>query len=398
MNKYTNILSLGIIQGGNAVIPLLIFPYLYSKLEYENFSILMYVDSISLIVLSLCIYGCDVRGVIKLPSLNKANRAKYNFEIIIFRFLLWLSIYLMLILIAIIHAQHYLTTLIYWLLIPLSYCLQSNYIYIYLQKNYILAFLTILRTFTLLFYVFFTEYKYETVIFDISLIYTFFSFMSFLYLLKINEISLCKLKVAQIIFHAKDSYNIFIGNFSVSLFRGSNVIILGLIGQNEMVGYYGLAERFVKGLQSISKPFTDWYTSIITKNFSKNDNALKHKIKKIYIDILIIITIIFLLIVNFVWFFNLYTNIQKEVYFIGLILFLAIPFGIGNYLFGTLGFNLLSKSKLYSKYILLVGVVSLFLSFTLSYYFSGYGAAISFVFAELILFYMFFKKFNYEHR
>jgi PST family polysaccharide transporter len=397
MNKYINVLSLAIIQGGNALLPLIIFPYLFSNISSKDFSILMYVDAISLIILSICLYGFDIKGIINSEILNKENRAKYNFEVLWIRFILWLFLYVILIFFSYYVDKTYLYIFIIWLIIPLSYCLQCNYIYLYLQCNYILAMLIFARSIFILYFTLFVEFEFLQVMTLISSLYLVTSLLSVFYLVFIKELNFFKVSIRSLKNNMVDAFHLFLGNFSVSLFRGSNVIVLGILGQQDVIGIYGLAERFVKSLQAVSKPLTDFYTSVITKEIALEKENVGEITKKVFINInsimiLIILTIsLFLIIIDKV---NLY---DPDIIIIGVILLVAIPFGIGNYLYGTLGFNLLSKSKLYSKYILIVGIISLILSFILSFLFSGFGAAISFTLAEILLFTLFYKGVKNAH-
>lgn len=58
-----NALSLVAIQGANALLPLLAFPYLFGVLEQGAFARLVVAEALAFYVLTVCLYSFDISGV-----------------------------------------------------------------------------------------------------------------------------------------------------------------------------------------------------------------------------------------------------------------------------------------------------------------------------------------------
>ena len=73
---------------------------------------------------------------------------------------------------------------------------------------------------------------------------------------------------------------------------------------------------------------------------------------------------------------------------------LAVFFGISNFMFGSAGLNFLSERKYFFKSIFLVGMLSVIITLSLTFFIGVFGAAISFVLSEVMLLILIIKKYN----
>ncbi|HEP8304963.1 TPA: hypothetical protein VDT78_006462, partial [Pseudomonas aeruginosa] len=78
-----NALSLVAIQGANALLPLLAFPYLFGVLEQGAFARLVVAEALAFYVLTVCLYSFDISGVQVIVDAKEEREveAKFFFNI-----------------------------------------------------------------------------------------------------------------------------------------------------------------------------------------------------------------------------------------------------------------------------------------------------------------------------
>jgi len=71
--KLINIISLSVISGGNAVFPVVIFPYYLTVLGVELFSKVVTIESIILVLVIFSLYSFDISGLKKISGVKVFN-------------------------------------------------------------------------------------------------------------------------------------------------------------------------------------------------------------------------------------------------------------------------------------------------------------------------------------
>lgn len=405
---FLNITSLGLIQFSNAVFPILIFPYLYVTLDTETFSRIVVSEAVILYLLVFCIYSFDVSGVRDIARKDKItckiDIQNTYFLILYSRLAILFCSSLLILPVFYIFFNDFFLFVTIWLMWPLGMILQSNYFYIATEKNHILALIIILTriisgTGILLFA------GKDNPILAVVLVSSSFlisGLISFSYLftrLGFKFIS----NLSQIYSEVMNGWNIFLGNFSVSLFRGSNLIVLQLVSNEYSVATYAIAEKLIRSIQSISRPLSEFSFAKLSKIF-KTDISIgsfkTHIWKYTYPQMLIMFGLTCLILISSyaAITFQLIEGFSYYLFWLVALMSPAIIFGIGNYMFGLAGLNIMNSSKEYSRYILSTGLITLTLSFFLSYFYGSLGAGMSFVFGEILLFFYFYNFYLNKER
>lgn len=405
-HDFINIVSLSAIQGGNALFPLLLFPYLLSTVGSESFSKIVMVESIIFYVLTLTLYGFEITGVKQVSRHTYAkdmpSAYKYYSHILFTRLLIFTTIIVILLNICIFFFDQYTHAFLAWSLFPLGMILQSNYYFQGTENNLPLAIAVVLsRVSSIVVAFYFVRNTSDSIfaIYVISVSYLTSGIISSIYIFSRNNSKILLPNKSDIKLLLTDGWYIFYGNLSTVLYRGSNILILSWVTRNpDAVSIYSISEKYTKMFQALSRPLNQLY-------FSKTVNALTHakasqrliiiwKNTKLQIILLSIIVVLFLILV-FSDAFTLKLFFHKKMAYLLLIMMTSIFFGIANFMFGSVGLNTIGKDKYLSKSILTTGIISVMMCFFLSKYISLFGAGISFMFAELLL--LFFILSAYKH-
>lgn len=172
------------------------------------------------------------------------------------------------------------------------------------------------------------------------------------------------------------------------MYRNANILILGFITSSLYVGYYALAEKVIKALQSLMGPLSEaLYPYIANKSAKQSvEKSLKDlfKISKYYFFILVAIALLLILFAPFAVKI-LSGSYTKSIVLDMRILSAAIFFGGFNYLFGIIGLISLGYQKYFSNSVLIAGALNVVLCFVLSPIIKDTGAAISLSISEFVL-------------
>lgn len=186
----------------------------------------------------------------------------------------------------------------------------------------------------------------------------------------------------------KRSAALFMGMSFASLYRETIPVILGMTSSMENVGYYVLAEKIIKGLQSLQSPFGQALFPYLSKKQSPKAifGKLNDYAPKVFCVLLAISLMVFVFADEIIY---LAAGNELDVAKINLrILALVICFGGLNYYYGFLGFLPSGKERSFLRIVKVTGLVTVPISYILCVYLQGTGASIAMVTSELIMFFM----------
>ncbi len=401
----TNLFSLVGVQGANALFPLLIFPYLFLRLESDKFSVLVASEAVILFVLAVCLFSYDVSGVSRIVNArttsDRCEESIYYWSIMVTRLAL-LTVMLLLVMAAtVIFYSSYFLSILLWFMFPLGMILQSNYYFQACEENIsICVFVFCSRVLAcILIYVFIKEP--DDYLLSISVLagsYFFSGVLSVLYVLLQRRLKFTLLPVKSIWFSIKSEVSILIGNLSVALFRGSNILVLSLVSSPDAVAVYALAEKTVKSFQALARPLNQLAFPKLVRDlkgktaWSAIRTSIWHRtwaqLGALAAVIPVVIAVLYVLSSMELW-----RGYEGEALLLTALMSGAIFFGIPNYMFGTIGLNLLGFSDIYAASIAIAGVTTLAVSLLLCSAFGEYGGVGSFVFGECLLFAIIYVKY-----
>lgn len=407
LSLINNFFSLSILNVINYAFPLILIPYLTKVLGVENFG--KYVFSFAIIQYATLFvsYGFDYSAT-KYVSINRENKNKLSS---IFINVLTLRILISLICTIIIYVtceiifdnSHDKKLYLNGIGVFIGYALNPLWFFQGMEK---MKFVTIINFIsklvsTLLVFIYIKDKN------SLELVNLFFSVASlisgilsiflaaYIFNLKLITPQLIELKK-----HLFEGWSLFLSTIFMSMYRETNVLMLGTFTDYKIVGYYSAAEKIIKAIQSVISPFT----SILYPFFGRKLNNINEKDKiliiffkftKYYSLLIFILVILLYLFSNFIIFNVFGSNFTNSVLNFK-ILILVVFFGGLNYLLGIVGLINLGFEKEFTSSVFISSFVSILLSYFLIKNFKDIGASLTMVITETLLFslilYKYFKN------
>lgn len=398
----SNAFSLFLLQGTNYILPLILFPYLVRVLGIENFGLLAFATATVAFFRGVVAYGFDLSGTQQI-AVNRKSQEKINeifSSILVVKAILVVVSFIMLILLIMvvekIHLQR--EVFLYSFLIVIGDAIFPTWFFQGMEKMKLITYIRIAyKTSFVLIVVLFVKNSDDYILVPlIDGIGAIAAGILALILVKRDFNVSCKLpKFYEVIFQFKNSWYIFVSQMAVHFYTSINIFVLGLLVNNQAVGYYALAEKIYGAIRGILDPVNQALFPFLSKKFTQNKLIYYNIVKKITIGYFIIL--IGLSILTFVFSQNIVElisgkNINKSIDLVK-IFSITILFAIGGF------YSSLLIVKFRSKDLLTITVLTMLLNLTLLYpsiYWYGiYGLAYQFLIVQLFQAYLQIK-YNYE--
>jgi PST family polysaccharide transporter len=397
----SNFFSLSILQGANYILPLITLPYLIRVLGIEYFGLLSFATATIAYLNNIVSYGFGLTAT-RDVSIHRDDKEKI---IEIFSSVMSIKIILVFI------------SFVFLILLIFNFDMFFNerFLYIFtfgtiigqalfpvwffqgMEKMKYITYINILSKsiFTITIFIFIQEKNdYYMVPILTSIGYIVAGILSLILVKKEFEISFRFQNIKTLKYYFIDGWDIFIALFFGNFYRNFNTIVLGIISNNTLVGYYSIAEKVIKIIQTLQNIIGNVLFPFFTKKFDKNHGGffqLTYKYLKIIIGFYILLMILVYFFSSFITYvingsyvFNIIINMK--------IMSIVILIGGLNYYFGILGLVSLNYKKEFSKYIIITGLSNIAISFILINLFEDIGASLSLVISESILLFFILNK------
>jgi len=182
-----------------------------------------------------------------------------------------------------------------------------------------------------------------------------------------------------------DSTNLFVSNLSTSLYTYSNIIILGALTNNTLVGIYSSMEKLILAIKGLFTPlFQAIFPYLSGKNTTETVTFVKKLIRPLFLLGLLITSVILIFaenILNLIYNdpqINNYSDVFK-------ILGVIAVFTALNMLFNLLFLTSLKKYRERMKIMIIAGIFNVILGLVLVFKYGIYGMALTAALTELLL-------------
>lgn len=395
-----NLSALTCIQASNALVPLIMFPFLLVQLGSSVYAQLALAEALSLLVLAVVIFSFEIVGISELVKFReRSDRDAINelfSSVFYIRLALFIAAAPFAILFYVLILGNSAVIIALWLLVPLAYIFQSAWLYQGFEENLPLAAFTLLSRVGSLGLVFLMvgnsgdAYLVPTIV---GGAYLLGGLAAFGYAMKRHGLRLRRIAVARLMSVAVDGKEIFLTNVAVSVQRDLNVLILGVVGiPAQSIAAYSIAEKFTKSVQAIARPLNQLFfpkTIRAIRNETQPSTRVariiaRHTAPQIVLVVLALIGLAatYFALTNFTQIQIPFENVDEIIVYIS-IMAPTIVFGIASYMFGSVGLNYLGGRRHFLNIILITGVLSALSCFVLTYWIGAYAAAITYAAAEI---------------
>ena len=390
----SNFVSLSVLQGANYILPLITLPYLVRVLGVEYFGLLAFATATVMYFQILTDYGFNLTATREI-SIHRDNKEKvieiFSSVMTIKIILMFVSFFLLSILVFSFEKFSQ-DALVYFLTFGtvVGQVLFPVWFFQGMERMKYITYLNILSKviFTIAIFVFVKEQSDFYLVPLLTSIGFLVAGIWSLYLIKKEfGVGFEVQTIDTIKHHLVEGWDIFVSMVFISMYRSSNIIILGLLTNNTIVGYYSIAEKVVKTLQSLQDVVGNTLFPYLSKKFSITNKSF-FDLNKRFFKFIFLIYFSLSLITMFSSEYIIYILMGEfnEIAILNLqIMSFVILVGGFNYYYGILGLVSMNYKKDFSKYIIITGLFNLLFCIVSVYLYPNYGASISMIISESVL-------------
>ncbi|WP_245539710.1 oligosaccharide flippase family protein [Riemerella columbina] len=380
-----NILSLGVLQLVNLLMPLVVLPYLLKTIGFNHYGIIVVAASLVMYFQSLTDYSFAITGT-RDVAIFRESKKKLDliFSKIMTVKLLFLVISLLVIsgiVFLIPKFSDYKEIVFLSTGILIGNVLFPDWFFQGIEK---MKFITIINTsvkilFTILVFIF-IKGKNDFWIYPLlqSLGYVFSGLIALMVILFHYKVKFHFLKRKKIIQTIKDNFPIFINQFMPVLYNNTSSFLLGIMVSNSAAGIFDSLKKIID--------MAIMFIGVISRAFFPFMNRQKNffpKYKKMLLSIASLLAIIILLFSKYIFsYFSI--DYKNSIFILGILCVGILGIAIYN-IFGTNYLIVNRKDKLVMKNTFYASILGFAISFPLIYYLGIIGGAISLSFSRLFL-------------
>ena len=212
--------------------------------------------------------------------------------------------------------------------------------------------------------------------------------LSHFFAIKRFNIKLAKPNITKISSNLKSGWSLFLSTVGISLYREVNTVILGFVTNNFiLVGYYALADKFIRVVQLIVNSFSQaLFPYFGYKLIDERRETIKRftKVAGFYTAFLSLVSVVFYFVTPLLVRLYLGSDFPEIVRDIRIMSPIILIGGL-NYYFGVAGLVNLNHKNAFTAFVLIVGIVNVSLSLILTKTYLDAGAAVSITVAESLL-------------
>lgn len=394
------------VQGANALIPVVVFPYLIIQHGVVQFALYANAEVLSLIVLVVSVYSFDVdalRRVVgrSLPSDADIIGRAFS-EVLTARLILFSVSTVLLVAVVWLFAGGELAILIgLWALIPLGYCLQSLWLFQALEMTLALGCFAVLGRFGSVVATFLTVDPASNP-YMVPLILGLGSVVAgigpVVFLMARDGLRYRVPALGSIIRMMKEGRHVFYMNLSVMGYRDLNVLILSGIGVGAAgISAYALAEKYVKCLQAIVRPVNQVYFPQIIRLLKGTTSPGWGVVRRLgSVAVPQFAAAAFLMVMFWLAVTALLGAKDSAMQWgdvsslepamqLANVMILAVLFGVPNFVFGVAGLSQIGAERDLFQYTFITAIFSIIVCGVGAWAYEESGAVLAFVGAEVFL-------------
>jgi len=360
-----NFFSLSFLQIATYILPLITLPYLVRVLGPEKFGLIAFSQAFIQYFMLLTDFGFNLSATreISIHREDKKHISKIFVSVFIIKLLLLLIAAFIIIVIVNYFGKFntdksvfYLTSLsiIGWVMFPQWF----------FQGIENMKFVTLFNVSAKLFFTIciFTFVKSESdylivpLLNSIGLILS--GLISVFISLKYFNLTLQFPSFLEIKFQFLEGWHIFLSNISINLYTTSNNVILGLLTNNTIVGYYSAAEWIFKAFQQLGMPIYQSLFPYLSKLYiedSKKALLIFNKLFKITLVVTFFVSLFLTFLSPLIVKLLLGDKYQESIIILSLLSWVIFA-SWGNYTLGIQGLVNFGHKKKFTKYVLICGI------------------------------------------
>jgi len=399
IKSFFSLLSLNLISG---ILSLITLPYLVRVLGPEKFGLVIFAQVFIQYFITFIEYGFNLSAA-KEVSVYREKREKLSeilSSVVVIKFFLSLICFLILLLILIFFPKFKKDALLYFLSfgMVITNIILPFWFFVGIEKMKYLPFLNLIAKLIFIFGMLLlikekSDYLFVPVLNFLG--YLTSGVVGLTILFKKFKIHFTLPSVKTIKHHLKMGGYVFSSVIGKNIKKASTIFILGLFTTPKVVGYYGVVEKIIMGINRFISIFFQTTYPFLTKLITLSKKRALIFLKKftIVIGIITFLTSLFLFVfakqIILIFFGPQY---QSSILILRILAFLPLVGTLGN-IFISHGLTAFGFQKILPKFMIPLSIFHLFLLILLVPYWSLIGASTSLLITELLIFLFAIKYF-----
>ena len=391
---FSNIFSLGILQGVNYILPLLTVPYLVRVLGPDYFGLLAFSTATISYFMLITDYGFNLSATRQI-SIHRDNLQKQNeifSSVMMIKTALMMISFVLMSLLVFSFEMFSENWELYFVTfgMVLGQVLFPVWLFQGMERMKYITFLNVGAKvfFTVCIFIFVREQGDYLIVPLLTALGFIVSGILSLYLAKKEfGVSFRWQPIQSIRVQLADGWHVFFSSISVSLYTISTTFILGLFTNNIAVGYFAAADKIVQAVKGLYSPVSQAIFPLISKKIHENKQAgliFIQKVTRIIGTAMFIISLLLFLFAEQISNLILGEQYQQSIPLLQIMAFLPFIISISN-LFAVQGLYNLGKAALVSKFIGLIAILHLIIVTFSIYQFGTTGAVFGMLATEVIV-------------
>ena len=255
-----NFMSLTILQIANVLLPLITLPFLVRILGTEKFGLVIFAQSVAVFFNLLVEFGFNISATREV-AVNRSNRSRldeiFSGVLAIKGILLLLAFFLLALIVFLIpRLEQDWDVFLLSFGVVVGHALFPQWFFQGIQKMSVITIVHVLAKFiftVLVLVVIRKEQDYLLVPLFSSIGYIVSGTLGLIWSLR--YVTTVTPSMQSIRLHFRESFQLFVSNLATSLYSYGNVLILGALTNNSVVGVYGAMEKLILAVKSMYTPF-----------------------------------------------------------------------------------------------------------------------------------------------
>lgn len=291
-----NFVSFSIVKALDAIIPLLIIPYLISVVGIDNYGIYAFAFALVFYLINIIQYGFTLSAV-RLIAINRENKSKLN-QIYnqVFTTQLYLTIAVLILMVGLItfiniFHQHYIVYFFFVILI-IGELLSPIWFFLGVEKMRYITIINLLSksTFAILTFIFIqkeSDYIYISLYHSIG--YLISGIATQIIIFKSFKLTFYIAKISEVKFMLKDGMSAFLTLITPTIYANSSIFLIGFFGIPQYVSYMQIGTKVSGAFSVLNTILTNVFYPVLNRN-----KSLFKKVKYIFISFGLLLSLIML--------------------------------------------------------------------------------------------------------
>lgn len=184
-----------------------------------------------------------------------------------------------------------------------------------------------------------------------------------------------------------DAWEIFTSTIAINLYTASNIVFLGLLTNNTIVGYFSGAQKIIQNINQLISPVTQAIYPYVSKTASNSKNDALKFLRKIVLILgggNFIGSVLIFVFAEWIVDILLGTGYEQSILLLRILAFLPFIISLSN-IFGIQTMLVFGMKKQFNKVLLSAAIVNTVIVLPMIYFYQAIGVSISMTITEIFV-------------